>query len=152
MLHFPHTHTQVRHTSKLKSTRESHITMLATSQLKVRTSVFLGLHLLCLVVSRVSSLAAAVLAWLSMTSLLSLQQPGAFCIPLRADRNGSHGLIYLNSWFPAAGTVWEGLGGVALLEKVFHWGCWSFKSLHHSQVALSLTCACALNVSSQFLL
>jgi hypothetical protein len=28
----------------------------------------------------------------------------------------------LNSWSPVSGTVWEGLEGVALLEKICHWG------------------------------
>lgn len=27
-------------------------------------------------------------------------------------------LLYLNAWFPVGGTVWEGLGGPALLEEV----------------------------------
>ena len=30
--------------------------------------------------------------------------------------------MYLNAWFPADGTVWEGLGGMALLEEVCHCG------------------------------
>jgi hypothetical protein len=29
--------------------------------------------------------------------------------------------ICLNTWFPVGGTVWEGLEGVALFEKVCHW-------------------------------
>ena len=32
-----------------------------------------------------------------------------------------HELIYLNTCSPVAGTVWEGLGGVALLEEA--WPC-----------------------------
>jgi hypothetical protein len=35
------------------------------------------------------------------------------------NKNGSHKLMY--SWFPVGGTVWEGLGGVALKEMC-HWG------------------------------
>ena len=30
-------------------------------------------------------------------------------------------LIYLNGWSPVDKIVWEGLGGVALLEEVYHW-------------------------------
>ena len=30
-------------------------------------------------------------------------------------------LIYLNTYPPVGGIVWEGLGGVALLEEVSHW-------------------------------
>lgn len=37
------------------------------------------------------------------------------------DENVSHRLKYLNSWFPGARTVWEGLGGMALLEEACHW-------------------------------
>lgn len=32
--------------------------------------------------------------------------------------NVSHGLLYLNAWFPAAGTVWKALEGGVLLEEV----------------------------------
>lgn len=31
-------------------------------------------------------------------------------------------LIRLNIWSPVNGTIWEGLGGVALLEEVCFWG------------------------------
>ena len=42
--------------------------------------------------------------------------------------SGAHKLIYLKSTF--GGTAWEGLGGVALLEEVCHWGgFWDFKWL-----------------------
>ena len=32
-----------------------------------------------------------------------------------------HRLIYLNHGLPDHGTVWEGFGGVALLEEVYHY-------------------------------
>lgn len=32
--------------------------------------------------------------------------------------NGCHGLKCLSTWFPVGETVWEGLGGMALLEEV----------------------------------
>jgi hypothetical protein len=38
---------------------------------------------------------------------------------------GLHRLIYLNACSAVGRTVWEGLGGVALLEEVCHWG-WAF--------------------------
>ena len=38
------------------------------------------------------------------------------------NENGPHRLICLNAWSPVVGTVWEGLGVVALMEKVCHWG------------------------------
>jgi hypothetical protein len=37
--------------------------------------------------------------------------------------NIPHRLLYLNA---IDGTVWEGLGGIALLEEVFHWG-WALR-------------------------
>lgn len=37
------------------------------------------------------------------------------------NENGPYRLIYLNVWFLVSGTVWEGLGGVTLLEVVCHW-------------------------------
>jgi hypothetical protein len=38
------------------------------------------------------------------------------------DENGPHRPMYLNAWLPVSGTVWEGLGGMALLEEVYHFG------------------------------
>lgn len=35
------------------------------------------------------------------------------------NENGPHRLRYLNVWFLVGGTAWEGLDGMALLEKVF---------------------------------
>ena len=37
------------------------------------------------------------------------------------NENGPHRLIYLNAWLRVGRTVWEGIGGVALLEEVCHW-------------------------------
>ena len=42
-------------------------------------------------------------------------------------RMAPHRLVYLNAWFPAGRTVWEGLGGVALLKEVCHWACVGFE-------------------------
>lgn len=36
--------------------------------------------------------------------------------------NGPHRLLYLNALPPVAGTVWEPLGGVGLLEEMCHRG------------------------------
>ena len=33
-------------------------------------------------------------------------------------RNVPYRLRHLNSWFPVDGTIWGGLGGVALLSRV----------------------------------
>jgi hypothetical protein len=44
------------------------------------------------------------------------------CIPLslraHKDENGPHRFIYLNVWSEVGRSVWEGSGGVALLEEV----------------------------------
>lgn len=42
------------------------------------------------------------------------------------NENGSHSLMYLNAWFPAVETVWEVLGGLALLSEVCYWD-WIFR-------------------------
>ena len=42
------------------------------------------------------------------------------------NETGPHGVKCLNSWIPVGGTVWEGLGGVALFEEVCHWE-WALK-------------------------
>lgn len=36
--------------------------------------------------------------------------------------NVSHKLTSVHTQFPVAGTGWEVIGGVALLEEVVHWG------------------------------
>jgi hypothetical protein len=36
------------------------------------------------------------------------------------NENGPIGSC-LNTWSLASGTVWEGFGGVALLEELYHW-------------------------------
>lgn len=38
------------------------------------------------------------------------------------NENDSLGFRCLNPWSLFSGTVWEGLGGVTLLDKVCHWG------------------------------
>lgn len=59
------------------------------------------------------------------------------------NEDGPHSSISLNFWFPVSETVWEGPGGVALLEEVNHWGVLrGFKSSNNSQVALSLSHVC----------
>lgn len=40
----------------------------------------------------------------------------------------SHSLGHMNIWLPVGHTVWGGLGGVAFLGEVCHWGwLWEFK-------------------------
>lgn len=36
------------------------------------------------------------------------------------NKNGPHRLIYLNTWSEVGGTVGKELGGLVLLEKVYH--------------------------------
>ena len=36
------------------------------------------------------------------------------------SENGPHRLVRLNAWSLVGGTVWKGLGGVALLEDLCH--------------------------------
>jgi hypothetical protein len=38
------------------------------------------------------------------------------------NKNVSYQLTYLNAWCSVGGSVWEGLGGMTLLEEVCHWG------------------------------
>ena len=35
------------------------------------------------------------------------------------EENGPFRLVHLNVWFSVGGITWEGLGGVALSEKVY---------------------------------
>lgn len=42
------------------------------------------------------------------------------------NENGPHRLMYLKTWLPVGETVWEGLGGLALLEEVYH-KAWTLK-------------------------
>jgi hypothetical protein len=55
-----------------------------------------------------------------------------------------YGFMYLNTWCSVDETVWGGLGGVTLLEEVFHWvgWLWDFKEPYHSQCALSASGLC----------
>ena len=57
------------------------------------------------------------------------------------NENGLYRLMYLKTLSELGGTVWERLGGVALLEAVYHWGGGAdleVSKAHplHSQVAL----------------
>ena len=46
------------------------------------------------------------------------------------NENGPHRLVYLSAWSIVGRTVLEGLGGVALLEKVCHWLDFEFPKAH----------------------
>ena len=57
------------------------------------------------------------------------------------------------AWSSVCGTVWEGVGGVALLEEVCHWdGLCSFKRLKELPVSFFVPCGCPQEISSQQLL
>lgn len=62
-------------------------------------------------------------------------------------------LTYLNVWSPVGGTVWEGFGGVALLEEVCHclWAL-RFPKSHPIPKWLSLPLVVDKDVSFQPLL
>lgn len=53
--------------------------------------------------------------------------------------NGLHVSMCLSIWFQVSGTVWKGLGGVALLEEIYYWGL-ALKlpktGQHHLELAL----------------
>lgn len=38
------------------------------------------------------------------------------------NENDLYRLLCLENWSPVGETIWKGLGGLALLEKVYHWG------------------------------
>jgi hypothetical protein len=53
------------------------------------------------------------------------------------NKNGTHGLIYLNAWSLGSSAILERLRGLALLEEVCHWGgVWGFKSSNLVNVPL----------------
>ena len=69
------------------------------------------------------------------------------------NENDPCSLIYLNAWLPVGRTIWEGLGGVALLEEVCHWG-WALRFhkptlLYKPITGLSLSHACKSDISTQ---
>ncbi|CAO2606065.1 hypothetical protein LEMLEM_LOCUS12732, partial [Lemmus lemmus] len=65
------------------------------------------------------------------------------------SENKPYGIIHLNIWFTVGGTIREGSGGEALLEKVCHWG-WAlrYKDSHHSQLVLSCDCGSRCELSA----
>ena len=65
------------------------------------------------------------------------------------NENSSHMLICLNAWSLLGGTVWEGVGGVALLEEMWmDWG-WILRFQNHRPLPVgSLLQACGSDVSS----
>jgi hypothetical protein len=68
------------------------------------------------------------------------------------NENDSLEFRCLNAWSLFSGTVWEGLGGVTLLDKICHWGL----ALEYLKAMLFLVSflpnACGSDVSSQQLL
>ena len=59
------------------------------------------------------------------------------------NENGPQRLLSLNTWPPVGGTVWEGLGHVALLEEVCQWGqALRFQNIGVIPCGLSLPCGC----------
>lgn len=56
---------------------------------------------------------------------LSLQLCGG------VNETASHRPICWNIWSLVGGTVWEGLGGITLSEKLYHWGqALKFQKIH----------------------
>jgi hypothetical protein len=69
------------------------------------------------------------------------------------NKNGFHILISLNTWSPAAGTVWEGLGGLAeacvmlcyvMLCYVMLWGQTLRFQNTHAMPSLPFSASCIL--------
>jgi hypothetical protein len=99
-----------------------------------------------------TEVAIKTLSWVS-EEVLNFKQPwdqkpvrtfetglNAFCLMIWLRNNGGQEvemcwfewewlrwLTRLNTWRPGGGTIWEGLGGVALLEEMCHWEwVWKF--------------------------
>lgn len=68
--------------------------------------------------------------------------------------NVSHSLWYLHAWSPVGGPIWGGLGGVAFLEEVCHWGLVVIKlrDWHHLHIFSLHAPSAFQDVSSQLLL
>lgn len=62
---------------------------------------------------------------------------------MNEKENGPQRLMHLNAWSLFGGTIGEELGGVALLEEVYHL---RLHSPHHSQISLSLPSSLCLLV------
>ena len=57
-----------------------------------------------------SPLSLGILRWLKIVSCGGL------------NGNGPQRCIYVNTWVPVGGTVWEGIENMALSWKLYHWG------------------------------
>lgn len=53
-------------------------------------------------------------------NIISSLQSSYFLPHGELNKNGSHRLIYLNTWSEVGGTVGKELGGLVLLEKAYH--------------------------------
>lgn len=63
--------------------------------------------------------------------------------------NSPHRLICLNVWSLVAGIVWEGVGGVVLLEEECHWGVIEISNIQPLSTHLSLLPVSGVNMLSQ---
>lgn len=68
------------------------------------------------------------------------------------NENGPRRLIYLNIWSPVVGTIWGGLGSVAILEEEVCHSDWDsdVSKTHCSQLGLSLPCVCGSDVALSY--
>lgn len=67
----------------------------------------------------------------------------AMCAGL--NENDPCRLICLDAWSPVSETIWEGLGVVALLEYIYHWG-WALSFQNPDQAQCFPPSACCLQI------